>query len=955
MLKTQDIHINLLFLFVLLIAFSCNKDRTIQNNDLEQSNVNIGEFIENAYTTVNKIGNDTTRLQAALTDSSIIQQPFIQLALHERLGEIHAKNSHFKSAIENHQEFLKIAEELGDSLQIAKSLNLLATNFRKIRHTDDAIKHYFKARRIADNLNNYDIKVIKEQAISLNGIAKIYSTLNHPEEALNAYKTSYKYAQTIEDKEISADNLMGMGVAFQEQKMYDSARVYYNKATDLFIEANSRTGLGLTFSCFGNLSIEQGEYQEALIFLNNAYNTIKQTSDKLNWMEVCFALSNVYTKLSQYAEAEKYLNEGYGIAMQLNLPYYLKIAHSELSNLYYLQRKTALAQEHRLISHNYDDLINRTNTQIALFNAYTDYEKTDSDKQITELKMMYDSKKSQLKNLFIFSSIIITLLITTFIVHRRYTSRKRLKDKRLIELVHEKSDFFTTISHDLKTPISIIMGLTEKLIKTINQGKSTHSLIDLDIIKRQSGNLLFLINEIRTVSKLQTSGNIHWVNGNIVSYLRYLHSSFVNFVESKGITYHFHSSSNEVIMDYSREQIRLIVNNLLRNAIRHCSEGNKIFLIVREDNSQQKCIIEVADNGAGISEKDLPNIFKSFYQGEYDQHNEMGMRAGLAFTKQVVESMDGKILVRSIPFKETVFTVEIPINNSGYVADKKAMEETSSMPQQSEPKVIEHEIEEKEDSKKPLILVAEDNRDMMFYLRSVLRDEYNIIEAYDGKQALEVIDEKTPDLIICDLMMPIIDGSKLCEQMKSSVMTRHIPVIILTGKASSEEKVRMFKMGANAFFTKPFDEDELKAKINQLITSRRELKEKYSQVVLDTQNSTEDSTNGANFDFLQKVTDIIYREIKSSDFFPLGLASEMCISQSQLNRKIKSISGLNTTNYILMVRLNRAKKLLATSQKPIGEIAMECGFSNFAYFSKTFKKEFGLTPSKFQRMPHMQN
>ena len=155
--------------------------------------------------------------------------------------------------------------------------------------------------------------------------------------------------------------------------------------------------------------------------------------------------------------------------------------------------------------------------------------------------------------------------------------------------------------------------------------------------------------------------------------------------------------------------------------------------------------------------------------------------------------------------------------------------------------------------------------------------------------------------------------------------------------------------------TKPFIEEELKAKINQLLKSRKELREKYGQVVLDSQNASPELTNDSNFEFLQKVTDVIYREMKNIDYFPQGLASEMCVSPSQLNRKIKSISGLNATNYILKVRLNRAKKLLTTSQKPIGEIAMDCGFNDFAYFSRTFKKEFGITPSKYQRMPHISN
>jgi DNA-binding response OmpR family regulator len=528
---------------------------------------------------------------------------------------------------------------------------------------------------------------------------------------------------------------------------------------------------------------------------------------------------------------------------------------------------------------------------------------------------------------------------------------KKQKEKSLVEITKLKSDFYTNITHEFKTPISIIIGLAEKLKKTIGESKSAHNLIDLDIIGRQSENLLFLVNEILTVSKIQTRNSIHWVNGNIVSHLRYLHSCYVDFAETKKITYLFHSSTDEIIMDYSREQIRVIVNNLLTNAIKHCTAGNKILLMVREDKKQKKCIIEVADNGEGITAKDLPHIFKTFYQGESDLREQMGVGIGLAFTKQLVEGLNGTIKARSIPLKETVFTVELPIRNEYRTLEYNPTEEISFLPAGN----VNVEELDKENPNNPLILIAEDNRDMSFYLVSMLRNDFNLIVSHDGKDALSIATEKIPDLIISDLMMPETNGKQFCSQVKSSVVTNHIPFIMLTANTLHSERIETINAGADAFLTKPFFEEELKAKINQLLKNRKELREKYGQVVLDSQNTSPELTNDSNFEFLQKVTDLIYREMKNVDFFPQGLASEMCVSPSQLNRKIKSISGLNATNYVLKVRLNRAKKLLTTFQKPIGEIAMDCGFNDFAYFSRTFKKEFGITPSKFQRMPHLQN
>lgn len=947
-------HKGLYMILLLSFVLSCHKNAGSETNLLDKNISSLQDSINTTNLSIVKIKNDTTLLQASLEKSLALNDKISQLALYQSLGDLHLKNLHFTSAIKNHQEYLKISEEFADPLQIIKALNSLGSDYKKACEMDNAIRHYFQARRTAENLQNTDNLIIREKAVTLNGIGKIYSLLEYPDEALNSFKESSQYATTINDKEILADNLMGIGIAYQDKEMYDSARINFNKSADLFIETNSRTGLGLTFFCFGNLSAEQGQYQEALIFLNNAYKTLQATSDKLNWMEVCFTIGNTYKKLSQYTESEKYLTEGLEIAKQLDLPFYLKNAYENLSDLYNLQNKPTLAQQYHVISHNFDNLISRNETQATLFNAHVDYEKTKSSDQLTGLQTVLDAKTNQQRIIILASIMIIILLIIIFLIHNRYSSMKKQKDKSLVEIVRLKSEIYTNITHEFKTPISIIIGLAEKLKKTINEGKSSHNLIDLDIIERQSENLLFLVNEILTVSKIQADSNIHWVNDNIVNYLRYLHGCYIEFVETKKITYLFHSSTDEIVMDYSREQIRVIVNNLLTNSIKRCKEGNKILLMVREDVNQKKCIIEVVDNGEGIVAKDLPHIFKTFYQGDSDKRAQLGTGIGLPFTKQVIEDLGGKIYVRSVPFKETVFTVEIPITNNRRVTDAPhlSLEKMPHTPYHFEGNELALG-DEKEDSKKPLILVAEDNQDMIYYLTTILRDDYNIVVAYDGKQAIEFADEKVPDLVISDLMMPLVDGNKVCAHLKSSVMTSHIPIIVLTAKSSTEDRIQSIKAGADAYLTKPFAEEELKAKIDQLLANRKKLREKYGQVVLDSQNTSPELTNDTNFEFLQKVTDIIYREMKNIDFFPQGLASEMCVSPSQLNRKIKSISGLNTSNYVLMVRLNRAKKILTTSQKPIGEIAMDCGFNDFAYFSKTFKKEFGITPSKFQRMPHL--
>ena len=950
--RFKSIHYHLFFLtlcFTILLT-SCKADN---QSDVSHQNsfTAVLDSVEQIRVTLNRINSDTTLLHMFLNENEAENNKIYQLAVYEKLGNIYLSNYDFTNAIDNHKKYLDVSESINDTLQILKALNLLAGDYLQTRQMSDAITHYFRAYKLFRNLTSDHHAVLKEKAATLRGIGELYAMQGYADVALNYYRESQLYSEKLNDKRYVADNLLGIGSVYQAQEMFDSAQVSFDKAINLNIELNSRSGLALSFLSMGNLSSNQANFPEAHIHLNSAHETIKNSSDKLNWMKICFALADNNIKLNNYSDAEKQLLEGLQLAKEIKLPAYLENSYTHLSELYRLQNKTDLANHYHNLQNNYAKMMNKDRITNDLLNAQIKFDKEKNIQEVAGLKTEFYAQNQRQKIVIIATIVFIVLLIVAFLIHFHLALIRKRNNESLTQLEKMKSDFYMKITHEFRTPITIIRGLAEKLKTTVKEDQKIRNIIDLEIISRQSENLLFLVNEVLSVSKIKSENKILWINDNIVNCLKYLHHSFSDFAQSKKILYFFHSSSDTIFMDYSKEHIRLIINNLLSNSIKHCNEGNKILLIVREDKLQKKCIIEIIDNGDGISEKDLPHIFKTLYKGESEKDQLTGSGIGLAFTKQLVESLGGTISAKSIPHRKTVFTIELPVKNDYRTVENNTNENISYLPTGN----TNMEYNDKEDAKKPLILIAEDNRDMSFYLVSMLRDDYNLIVSHDGKEALSIANEKKPDLVISDLLMPETNGKQLCAQLKSSVATNHIPVIILTAKTLASERIETINAGADAFLTKPFIEEELKAKINQLLKSRREIREKYNQVILDSTNNADELKNELNFEFLQKVTDIIYREIKNNDFFPQGLASEMCISSSQLNRKVKSISGLNTSNYVLTVRLNRAKKLLTTSQKPIGEIAMDCGFGDFAYFSKTFKKEFGITPSKFQRMPQLQH
>jgi two-component system sensor histidine kinase ChiS len=270
---------------------------------------------------------------------------------------------------------------------------------------------------------------------------------------------------------------------------------------------------------------------------------------------------------------------------------------------------------------------------------------------------------------------------------------------------------------------------------------------------------------------------------------------------------------------------------------------------------------------------------------------------------------------------------------------------------------IENNLSKKQDLKdKPIVLIIEDNRDMNYYLTTILKDKYNVIIEANSEKGIITAKNKIPDIIVSDVSLPGMECYRSCKEIKNSHITSHIPIILLTVSDSKEERVKSIKSGADAFLVKPVYEAELTAVIDRLLSTRRQIKDKYSPIKqLNTQGVVYDKGNEANIEFINRVIDLIYKDITNTENIIDNIASEVCLSPSQLNRKIKAITGMTTSNFVLKTRLNRAKKLLTVTQKPIGDIAMECGFNDFAYFSRSFKKEFGMTPTTFQRLPHSAN
>ena len=557
--------------------------------------------------------------------------------------------------------------------------------------------------------------------------------------------------------------------------------------------------------------------------------------------------------------------------------------------------------------------------------------------------------------LIVLLTVIVSLLLISYI--------DKLKTIRSLKRVeHIRSDIFAKITHEFRTPITTILGLSRQM-REMKDISPNHSVTFLSAIERQSKNLSFLINQLLDITNLQSEVNtIEWKTGNIVSFVNMVTESFAILASGKDIDLQFFSKEKEVETDFVPDYLNKILNNLIGNAIKYSEGGTHIYVMTEiSEKDKKKFIIKVIDNGVGISKDDLPYLFNLFYQTNQNKVKE-GNGIGLTITKQLVEVSGGKIDVMSEPGKGTTFTITIPIQVSEkilYSHWKQDVEAESSYPSSELTNSTDGFFIDKisKDDTRYTILLVEDNKDIAIFIRSIFpNNKYNIVYCSNGEDAYKLVESTVPDIIITDIIMPKKNGIELIKDIKTSSLLNHIPIIIISAKNRNEDIYEGLKVGADTYLAKPFQPEELKIRVNNLLASRNLLIEKYRRTVLkEDKNSDIRDEVSANAEFLRLATDLIYREMKNPDFTPTMLSEELAISMSQLNKKLNAITGYPTSTYILQVKLSNAKKLLSNESKTIGEIAAECGIYDVNYFSRVFKRHTGFTPTQFRRLPQTNN
>ncbi len=536
---------------------------------------------------------------------------------------------------------------------------------------------------------------------------------------------------------------------------------------------------------------------------------------------------------------------------------------------------------------------------------------------------------------------------------REFDNEQRMREARQIHEMDEmKFRFFTNISHEFRTPLTLILNPTEKLLKE-SQNDEQRNL--LNIIHKNANSLLELVNQLLDFRKLDVKKDTLNISvGDVVAFIREICYSFTELANKKSIKFAFSTSVTELKMEFDSEKLRKIVYNLLSNAFKFTPEKGKIDVslsLVQLLNAETKQLkISVSDSGIGIPAKDIERVFERFYRVENAENgHQTGTGVGLHIVSEYVQLHHGEVKVESVEGKGSEFIVLIPAHQQ--IQHEILSQNESDKPESAE--IIPEEIPEEKNlpdeakGKLPLMLIVDDNEDFRAFISSIFISSYRIISAPDGEVALAMTLKHIPDLVVCDVMMPKMDGYEYCRKVKSDIRISQIPVILLTAKTGDENKYRGLEAGAEDYISKPFNTEMLTLKVARIIERRHQTQDQFKRKV--DINPSEVEITSMDEKFVKKAVALVETNIDNTDFLVEDLCREMGMSRVYFYKKILALTDKTPSEFIRFIRLKRAADLLERSQLYVNEVAYKVGFNDPKYFRKYFKEEFGLSPNEYKK------
>ncbi len=866
-------------------------------------------------------------------------------SINEHLNAIKELESYnFKSGIANHyirlgyrynstnqdsadvfiRKGVTIAKESKDDNVIVTGLLALGNRAFYDSKFEKALEYYIEAETICNN--NTLLKHSVKHAGVFEYIGYVMQRANQHQKTVSYFKKSLAiYEQNGNEKSI-INMQTNIAEQYFQLKDYKSAIPLLNKTiaynNTLTIQKNHNIGAYLKRAyCYEKTNAPEQAEKDYL----KAFELSMLDQNKHYLKNSLISIANFYLNQKNYGKAEIYFLEAEVIGKNENDNALLEKAYKGLANIKAAEKEFEEALKYASEASKMDEIEKQTNLSEKIIELETKYQ---SEKKEQEIELLKAKNEVSEKQKYIYIAIAGLLLLSGLFLFLGYRNKLKMAQK-LKELNELKSRFFANISHEFRTPLTLIKSPVQTLKTLADASQQTQ----LDLIENNSSRMLELVDQLLELSKID-SGHLKLIlkQGHLSAFLNSIVEPFIYQSKElqKPLIIDIEQTSTNLL--YDKDVIEKIVSNLLSNALKYGDTNESIrFASKIVDGNLQ---LSVSNNNSHLTSQDLPKLFERFYQTNTSND---GTGIGLALVKELVQLYEGKIAT-NLDNRELRFKVTLPLHPN---LKNALIRPTLGEVENENAEAIEN------NNDLPILLVVDDHPDIRTVITSIFESEFRVINAKNGKEALALAQKEIPDCIISDIMMPEIDGFEFSRKIKSNELTSFIPIILVTAKTSDAAHLEALQSTADAYLTKPFNHEVLKATVKQQIQERKKLQVLYSQELI--LKPTEVFINSVDEKFINRLQEVFQQELANTDFNTEIFANKMNMSRMQLHRKLKSLFGISATEFVRNERLKTAADLMKNKKLSISEIAYGVGFNDLYYFSKCFKDLYKVAPSEYQK------
>lgn len=861
------------------------------------------------------------------------------------LGRKLRQGNRFQEAIGRHTQEANMARQLADTAEMVRALNEIGTNYRRLGQLAKATYYHFEALTYCLDWSDTTQVGRDGYVRALNGLGNVYLTMDN-------YPMAYRYLSRALAVERQSGHLRGMainyaniGCVMRDENHADSAWIYFRKSMEMNRRTGDVVGRALCHNYYGTMYEYEGDYDRATSEYEQAYLLLIRQNDRWHYLEPCVSLARIYMKRRMTATAMEYLQEALMTARELHSSDHLAQVYQLYYTVYQQSGNTAKALQSLTAYLQWNDSVKDQARLNEIQNIQLDKLRALNARRIADKRRDIDQMREQQHQGWLMFFLVLLGLVGLsvffyYLLRIRTHSLEALNDLR-----EARNNFFTNITHEFRTPLTIIRAASDS-IEASTDDPAVRS--DIASIHQAGGHLLTLVNKILDIAKLQYSSRQqpNWCHDDIISYIRMITSAYTSLAAQKKIRIHVVTKRAALEMDFVPDYVGKIVNNLMGNALKFGYEDSDLFVTIAVDKGRFR--LDVKDHGVGIRQEHMKHIFEPFYESPDNAVN-IGTGLGLALLNLAVKAMDGEVRVRSRHKEGTVFTVLLPLSHGVGALPK--MAEQGSEAAAPVPDMVDDERladgATAVPSTKPSILIVEDSPEVARYEAAQIGGSYRIYYAANGQEGLDKAVELVPDLIIADVMMPVMDGYALCEAIRANEALCHIPIIMVTAKVTQADRIRSIQAGADEYINKPFDTEELNTRIAQLLSQRRILRSKYTQAAEPMEVEPTDGESDEQV-FISQFDTYVYDMVILQNSDLSEVAVKFGITRTQLTRKVKAITGMTSTAYIAQQRVKMARRLLETTDLTVSEVGQRCGIADTAYFIQLFKRSVGRTPGQYK-------